>query len=121
VIVAVQNDGGRIFEHLPIARSPAAALLDRCFTMPQRLDFAPAAAMFGLAYARVADGEALAAALAAAHGRAGATLIEALVPPGDGAARAARLHAEVRRRLGALPLDSGPAADAAGPAKGKGP
>lgn len=105
VIVAVQNDGGRIFGHLPLAASPSgAALLERCFTMPQHLDFAPAAAMFGLAYARVegAGEGALEAALAAAHRRPGATLIEAVVPPHDGAARAARLQAELRRRLAAL-------------------
>ena len=100
VIVAVQNDGGRIFEHLPIASSASGpALLDRCFTMPQRLDFAPAAAMFGLAYERVDAGKALAGALATAHARPGATLIEAVVPPEDGAARAARLWAEVRRGI----------------------
>lgn len=101
VIVVVQNDGGRIFEHLPIAASAPGDLLERCFTMPQHLDFAPAAAMFGLAYARVDHGDALAEALLAAHRRPGATLIEAVVLPDDGAARAKRLTAEVRRRLGA--------------------
>ncbi|MCC6556618.1 MAG: 2-succinyl-5-enolpyruvyl-6-hydroxy-3-cyclohexene-1-carboxylic-acid synthase [Polyangiaceae bacterium] len=100
VVVAVQNDGGRIFEHLPIAASAGgSALLDRCFTMPQGLDFAPAAAMFGLAYARAEGADALARALAEAHARGGATLIEAVVPPRDAAARAARLCDEVRRGL----------------------
>ncbi|WP_437615111.1 2-succinyl-5-enolpyruvyl-6-hydroxy-3-cyclohexene-1-carboxylic-acid synthase [Sorangium sp. So ce834] len=110
VVVVVQNDGGRIFEHLPVARR-GAALLDRCFTMPQHLDFAPAAAMFGLAYERAGTASGLAAALAAAHQRPGATLIEAVVPPHDGAARVARLWSDVRREVAAL--SSAPAAEGA--------
>ncbi|HZF47932.1 MAG TPA: 2-succinyl-5-enolpyruvyl-6-hydroxy-3-cyclohexene-1-carboxylic-acid synthase [Polyangiaceae bacterium] len=98
VIVVVQNDGGRIFERLPIgraARSSAGGVsedqLERCFTTPQSLAFEPAAAMFGLAYERVETRQALEQALAAAHARSGATLIEAVVPKTDGAERAARL------------------------------
>ncbi|WP_437650174.1 2-succinyl-5-enolpyruvyl-6-hydroxy-3-cyclohexene-1-carboxylic-acid synthase [Sorangium sp. So ce362] len=113
VIVVVQNDGGRIFEHLPVARR-GADLLDRCFTMPQHLDFAPAAAMFGLAYERAGTSSGLAGALAAAYQRPGATLIEAVVPPHDGAARVARLWSDVRREVAALssaPAAAGAAAD----------
>ncbi|WP_437819031.1 2-succinyl-5-enolpyruvyl-6-hydroxy-3-cyclohexene-1-carboxylic-acid synthase [Sorangium sp. So ce1078] len=110
VIVVVQNDGGRIFEHLPVARR-GGDLLDRCFTMPQHLDFAPAAAMFGLAYERAGTTGGLAGALAAAYQRPGATLIEAVVPPHDGAARVARLWSDVRREVAAL--SSAPAAEGA--------
>lgn len=97
VIVTVQNDGGRIFERLPIARAARAngggqdGALARCFTAPQGLDFAHAAAMFGVDYERVETGAALARALDAALGRGGATLIEAVVPPTDGAERAERI------------------------------
>ncbi|WP_437727988.1 2-succinyl-5-enolpyruvyl-6-hydroxy-3-cyclohexene-1-carboxylic-acid synthase [Sorangium sp. So ce861] len=108
VVVVVQNDGGRIFEHLPVARR-GAELLERCFTMPQHLDFAPAAAMFGLAYERAGTASGLAGVLAAAYQRPGATLIEAVVPPHDGAARVARLWSDVRREVAAL--SSAPAAD----------
>ncbi|AUX42030.1 2-succinyl-5-enolpyruvyl-6-hydroxy-3- cyclohexene-1-carboxylate synthase [Sorangium cellulosum] len=111
VIVVVQNDGGRIFEHLPIARS-GAELLERCFTMPQHLDFAPAAAMFGLAYERATTAAGLGRALAAAYQRPGATLIEAVVPPQDGAARAARLWSDLRREI-AAPSGAAPADGAA--------
>ncbi|WP_437759281.1 2-succinyl-5-enolpyruvyl-6-hydroxy-3-cyclohexene-1-carboxylic-acid synthase [Sorangium sp. So ce1389] len=110
VVVVVQNDGGRIFEHLPIART-GAGLLERAFTMPQHLEFAPAAAMFGLAYERAGTAEGLARALAAAHERPFATLIEAVVPPHDGAARVARLWSDVRREVAAS--SSAPAAEAA--------
>ncbi|WP_437681359.1 2-succinyl-5-enolpyruvyl-6-hydroxy-3-cyclohexene-1-carboxylic-acid synthase [Sorangium sp. So ce131] len=111
VIVVVQNDGGRIFEHLPIGRS-GADLLERCFTMPQHLDFAPAAAMFGLAYERAATGAGLGRALADAYQRPGATLIEAVVPPHDGAARVARLWSDLRREI-AAPSGAAPADGAA--------
>ncbi|WP_437802233.1 2-succinyl-5-enolpyruvyl-6-hydroxy-3-cyclohexene-1-carboxylic-acid synthase [Sorangium sp. So ce693] len=117
VIVVVQNDGGRIFEHLPIARR-GAELLERCFTMPQHLDFAPAAAMFGLGYERAGTAGDLARALAAAYQRMGATLIEAVVPPHDGAARVARLWSDVRRDVAALvsaPAAEGAAADLQSP------
>lgn len=110
VVVVVQNDGGRIFEQLPLARSGGAELLDRYFTMPQHLEFGPAAAMFGLTYERVDDADALARALSEAHGRTGATLIEAVVPPHDGAERAARLWSDVRRELTTLAGALSPAA-----------
>jgi 2-succinyl-5-enolpyruvyl-6-hydroxy-3-cyclohexene-1-carboxylate synthase len=114
VIVVVQNDGGRIFERLPIARAasgassaPSREAFDRCFTTPQHLDFAPAASMFGLAYERVDTPAALSAALASAHARASATLIEAVVPPSDAAARAARIAAALRASLSDPPPDEG--------------
>lgn len=96
VIVVVQNDGGRIFERLPIGRAAKSnpsseALLERCFTTPQGLHFEPAAAMFGLAYERASTKPALEQALARAWSRPGATLIEAVVPKSDGAERALRL------------------------------
>ncbi|EYF07574.1 2-succinyl-5-enolpyruvyl-6-hydroxy-3-cyclohexene-1-carboxylic-acid synthase [Chondromyces apiculatus] len=107
VVVVVQNDGGRIFEHLPIASSAPAEMLEQCFTMPQHVAFGEAAAMFGVAYARVEEAGALDAALAEAHRRRGATLIEAVVPPADGSARAAKLQEAVRGRLGALLRERG--------------
>ncbi|AKT40204.1 2-succinyl-5-enolpyruvyl-6-hydroxy-3-cyclohexene-1-carboxylic-acid synthase [Chondromyces crocatus] len=109
VIVVVQNDGGRIFEHLPIAERAPAELLEQCFTMPQDVDFAAAAAMFGVPFARVARQGDLDEALVEAHQRGGVSLIEAVVPPADGAVRAARLQDEVRRGIGALVSERGTA------------
>jgi 2-succinyl-5-enolpyruvyl-6-hydroxy-3-cyclohexene-1-carboxylate synthase len=71
-IVVVNNDGGRIFEQLPVAAVAGDAL--RHFTTPHGLGFAAAAELFGVRYARVDDAAALAAALARAEVT---TLIEA--------------------------------------------
>lgn len=97
VIVVVQNDGGRIFERLPIGRAAKSsggafeALLERGFTTSHGLHFEPAAAMFGLAYERAGTKSALEQALSRAFSGSGATLIEAIVPKSDGAERAQRL------------------------------
>lgn len=87
VAVVLQNHGGRIFEQLPLARTPAArsdpALLAR-FTTPHALQLEPAARLYGLSYAAVRDEAALLMALrqalAPASDRPAATLIEAMVP-----------------------------------------
>jgi 2-succinyl-5-enolpyruvyl-6-hydroxy-3-cyclohexene-1-carboxylate synthase len=92
VVVVVQNDGGRIFETLPLAAAGHAAAMPH-FTTPHGLDLGHAARLFGVAHARVASRAALAGALAAAHGHRGCTVIEAVVPP-HGAA-------EAQRRIGA--------------------
>jgi 2-succinyl-5-enolpyruvyl-6-hydroxy-3-cyclohexene-1-carboxylate synthase len=108
VIVVVQNDGGRIFERLPIGRAArssggaAGDLLERCFTTPQGLLFEPAAAMFGVAYERAGTKSALEQALSRAWSRSGATLIEAVVPKSDGAERAARLIKSIADESSAL-------------------
>jgi 2-succinyl-5-enolpyruvyl-6-hydroxy-3-cyclohexene-1-carboxylate synthase len=73
--------------------------------MPEPVDLAEAAASFGIRFARVQSAAALASALVDAHGHAGATLVEAVVPPGDGAARVARLRAELGAAL-ATELDN---------------
>jgi 2-succinyl-5-enolpyruvyl-6-hydroxy-3-cyclohexene-1-carboxylate synthase len=96
VIVAVNNAGGRIFEQLPIGRALGPGeTFERLFATPQPLDLAAAAAAFGVPFARVESPADLRAALAAAHARAGATLIEARVPPHDGAERHKALWARI--------------------------
>ena len=101
VIVVVQNDGGRIFEELPIAKRPElAGALEAHFTTPQGIAFEGAAASFGVAYARVTDRAALAGALRRALAQGGCTLVEAVVPPHDAVARRRELRARVRESLG---------------------
>lgn len=103
VVVVVHNDGGRIFEALPVARRPELApVLERHFVIPQGLDFSPAAALFGHAYARPGTPGEFAAALASALDRRGCTLIEAAVPPRDGNARKRRIAAAVANALEGL-------------------
>lgn len=84
-IVVLHNDGGRLFEQLPIA---AHAGQLRHFTTPHGLDLRPAAELARLSYAEVQDGAALETALAA-----GTRVICARV---DGAAE---LQRRIERRL----------------------
>ena len=54
-IVLLDNDGGGIFDFLPLARAPMARedLYARHIATPTGLDFGQAAALYGLAYERV--------------------------------------------------------------------
>lgn len=51
-IVVVHNDGGGIFSFLPAARHAA---FERYFGTPHGIDFAPAAALYGVPYSRPRD------------------------------------------------------------------
>jgi 2-succinyl-5-enolpyruvyl-6-hydroxy-3-cyclohexene-1-carboxylate synthase len=81
VIVVVHNDGGRIFEQLPLASAPgvAKAGLDSWLT-PHGLRLEPAIRMYGLGYARVDSVGGLQMALSQAFGGPGCSVIEAVVP-----------------------------------------
>jgi 2-succinyl-5-enolpyruvyl-6-hydroxy-3-cyclohexene-1-carboxylate synthase len=103
VIVVVQNDGGRIFEQLPLGhRRELASVVDEHFVTPHGLSFEHAAKMFDVRYARAASSTELGRALALGLEHAGCTLIEAVVDPRDGTARRQRLwqalSARYRRR-----------------------
>ncbi|MFH1681081.1 MAG: 2-succinyl-5-enolpyruvyl-6-hydroxy-3-cyclohexene-1-carboxylic-acid synthase, partial [Candidatus Eisenbacteria bacterium] len=87
VVVVAQNDGGRIFEQLPIAGCPdVGPEILSLWTTPHGLDFAHAALLFNVDYRRVDSEGSLREALAEAYARKGATLIEAVVPPSGAAA-----------------------------------
>jgi 2-succinyl-5-enolpyruvyl-6-hydroxy-3-cyclohexene-1-carboxylate synthase len=98
VIVVVQNDGGRIFEQLPIGQA-SKELVSAHFVTPHGLSFEHAARMFGVAYRRCATPVELEHALTGAVDHPGCTLIEAVVPPPDGNARRRRLWKDVAARL----------------------
>jgi 2-succinyl-5-enolpyruvyl-6-hydroxy-3-cyclohexene-1-carboxylate synthase len=85
-IVAIHNDGGGIFEHLPI-REHAAARFEALFATPHGLDFRPLAELYGIEYARV-DGPAFAEAIARALAAGGPSLLEVRLPR----ERSAALH-----------------------------
>ena len=72
-IVLLDNDGGGIFEFLPIAG--ARDVFEEHVATPHGLDFAHAAALYGCAYADVADLAGLRGALAAALAGDGTTII----------------------------------------------
>ena len=101
-IVVVQNDGGRIFEQLPLGRrTELADALTEHFVTPHGLSFDHAAGMFGLPYRRATTTAELEGSLAGALEHAGCTLIEAVVSPRDGNERRQRLWRDVAERLGA--------------------
>lgn len=80
LIVLLNNNGGGIFRRLPIARwDPPFTEL---FLTPHGLDFAPAAAMYGLDFQRVGDREGLAMALAEGLTTEGVRVVEVMT---DGA------------------------------------
>ncbi len=100
VIVVVQNQGGRIFEQLPVAQHPAVndATIEH-WTTPHALGFSHVAAMYGFDYQRVERVETLDQALTKGFNAAGVTLIEAVVPPHGAAEQSRRLQERVAKAL----------------------
>jgi 2-succinyl-5-enolpyruvyl-6-hydroxy-3-cyclohexene-1-carboxylate synthase len=93
-IVVVNNDGGRIFERLPLGRDAGlAAARERLFVTPHGRGFGGLAATWGLAHARVDTPAALARALAQALQAEAPMLIEACPLAGGSGERAAMLAA----------------------------
>jgi len=74
VIVLLNNDGGGIFHFLPVEREGAD--FEEHVATPHGLDFAHAAALYGLGHERIASPEALRAALDGALASHGATILE---------------------------------------------
>ncbi len=102
VAVVVQNGGGRIFDRLPVASRVDPSVFDRCFATPQAVRFDRAAEAFGVPYVRAETREALDEALAAAWARPGATLVEAVTPPGEGARSMARINERLGQRADSM-------------------
>ncbi len=102
VIVVVQNQGGRIFERLPVVRAVDRERFDKYFTMYEQVDLEHAAAAFGVRFVRTDNHGTLVQSLAQAVETRGVTLIEAVVPPDDGTTRATRFRAEVALALRSL-------------------
>ncbi|MEQ9504013.1 MAG: 2-succinyl-5-enolpyruvyl-6-hydroxy-3-cyclohexene-1-carboxylic-acid synthase [Deltaproteobacteria bacterium] len=96
VVVVIDNDGGRIFEMLPLMNTEPPPAVLACFTTPPRIDLESAAKAFGVAYRGAEDQAALGAALAYAFQRGGATVVHARVPPSDAAPMLKALREEVR-------------------------
>jgi 2-succinyl-5-enolpyruvyl-6-hydroxy-3-cyclohexene-1-carboxylate synthase len=74
VIVLLNNDGGGIFHFLPVEREGAD--FEEHVATPHGLDFAHAAALYGLGHERAADPEAFRAALDRALASRSATILE---------------------------------------------
>ncbi len=97
-IVVLNNGGGRIFEQLPVAKSVSADALTY-WTTPQRLDLSAAAQLYGLSYCRAERASTLSSAIAEAHTKPFATLIEAVVSPHSASRQSGELIALVRAAL----------------------
>ncbi len=97
VIVAMNNNGGRIFEQLPIAALPGIERDLAYWTTPPAVDFEKAAGAFGVSYRGVAGARELRHALREGLGQHGCTLIEAVVPPSGAIERNRRLWAAVEQ------------------------
>jgi 2-succinyl-5-enolpyruvyl-6-hydroxy-3-cyclohexene-1-carboxylate synthase len=97
VVVVLQNQGGRIFELLPIGKvfAPGSVELKPVVT-PHPFTFRAAAELFGHAYRRVETPGTFAEALDEAYARPACTIVEAVVPSDHAAER----HLELWRQLG---------------------
>lgn len=104
VLVVVHNAGGRIFAELPLGRRAAddpalaQAFTEHFLTAPTA-DFVRVAEAVGVRAVRVHTAGQWEAALAEALRTAGATLVEAVVPPEDGGRRRASLASAVGAAL----------------------
>ena len=101
-IVVIDNDGGRIFDHLPIARpasgTPRGLYAAHFLTRPG-CNLHAAAATFGVGYRQVLDTDALTQAIGEACSEGECTVIHALVEPESSSADRARIQAGLRRWL----------------------
>lgn len=88
VLLLINNDGGGIFSLLPGAAQ--SGLLDEYFRLPHGLDFAHAAAQFGLSYAAPRSLDELTQHYQQAL-QGGVTLLECQVPAGEAAELLAKL------------------------------
>jgi 2-succinyl-5-enolpyruvyl-6-hydroxy-3-cyclohexene-1-carboxylate synthase len=108
-VIVIDNQGGRIFEQLPIAELDAKLFSTHWLT-PPACDVRAAAAVFGHSYVRVENPDALSEAVAGAlRPEAGCTVIHAVVEPGSAAADARRIQAIVDAGVDALPRLDEPA------------
>jgi 2-succinyl-5-enolpyruvyl-6-hydroxy-3-cyclohexene-1-carboxylate synthase len=76
-LVVLNNQGGRIFEHLPIADAIPRADFEELFATPQDVDIGKACEAFGIRHARLQG----TAKLAAALGKGAGGVIEVMVDP----------------------------------------
>jgi 2-succinyl-5-enolpyruvyl-6-hydroxy-3-cyclohexene-1-carboxylate synthase len=77
VVVVLNNDGGGIFHHLPIAGQDD--VFEECFGTPHGLDFHAAATLFNIAYEQPVDMPEFATIYGAARERPDPTLIEVVI------------------------------------------
>ncbi|MDP6979755.1 MAG: 2-succinyl-5-enolpyruvyl-6-hydroxy-3-cyclohexene-1-carboxylic-acid synthase [Myxococcota bacterium] len=100
-IVVINNDGGGIFSFLPIAQYGEDARFDELFDTPHGLDFAGAAAFYGMHHERVASLGEFEASLEKSFSRSGVSLVEVAVDGDANRDHFRELVASVQRELAA--------------------
>lgn len=104
VVVVLNNDGGRIFEQLPLLEAGLDDAALAFWTTPHGRTFDPVARLHGLAYARPETAADLRSAVLAGLARTGSTLIEVICPPHGARQEYRELHGRVAAALASLPL-----------------
>jgi 2-succinyl-5-enolpyruvyl-6-hydroxy-3-cyclohexene-1-carboxylate synthase len=100
VVVVLNNRGGRIFEHLPLAQSHALAEhFDRHWVLSHKLDLARIASAYGLSAERLTEPSGLAVALRRALARPACSVLEVLVPSESSSRLLASVIARVDQEL----------------------
>ena len=80
VVLVLNDDGGRIFEHLPVHGTLATESFEKHFAMTHGLSFEHAAALYGLGYARATTHDEVRAKVRAGLAAAGTTVVEVALP-----------------------------------------
>ena len=110
-IVLLDNDGGGIFDFLPVSRTTMARgndIYSEHIATPTGLDFAKAAELYGLGYERVETIPALRAALEQAlSSRVGSTIVHARTDRAGNVALHSRVWGAVSRAFAAADSDPG--------------
>ncbi len=103
VIVVLNNDGGRIFEQLPLAEvaSSAPGVFDYWLT-PHGLDLTQAAALFRCPAEQPEHLDDLRAALARCHARPGPSILQVRVPPSSARQELGLISRQVETEFAAL-------------------
>jgi 2-succinyl-5-enolpyruvyl-6-hydroxy-3-cyclohexene-1-carboxylate synthase len=112
-IVLLNNAGGSIFDFLPVAHAPLALeqhAYERHIATAPGLDFGAAAALYGLAYERVADLAAFRSAVRRALGSGGASIVEVPSERSDNRALHERIWREAAEAVSRLAAAAAPRA-----------
>jgi len=99
VVLVLNDDGGRIFEQLPVHRTLTVPQFERHFAMLHGMRFDHAAALYGLAYERATSAAEVRAAVSRGLRRVGATVVEVSLPPESARDTNARFFASLERSL----------------------
>lgn len=107
-VVVLDDGGGGIFSHLPIAAHGEAVHFEELFRTPQAVDLGGAARSLGARYTRVEDAAALRAALAGYVGSGGLSIIAVEIDSEANWAQHRAIDAAIARRLSALSFELEP-------------